>query len=222
MSNIKVHVEGAPDAVAAFFKEMGQIKLNLSRPSLGEGYSLHPLSAAAREKLESAEIEHGELTQEQKEKIAELVETDPSVIEKVTGKKPGCPKKEKAVEPEVVNPDPEFSELPDVANTATTVEVEPEVEEAPKEKPKSTRSMVQAALKEYGIWLDESKQVEHGGIRPYLYALTKKYGNGAVGTPELEEQYLKNPRFYQYQHTALRFCYYRPLHKTVFPASDTT
>ena len=181
---IKVNVEGNPEEVASFFKEMG--KVSTFEGAFGLATADFDVDKVT---VESVEIEPSGLTESQKEKTAELAETDPSVIEKVTGKKPGRPKKERTIKPEVVTPDPEFSELPDVANTATTVEVEPEVKEAPKEKPKSTRPMVQAALKEYGIWLDESKQVGHGSIRPYLYALTKKYGNGAVGTPELEEQY---------------------------------
>ena len=184
---IKVNVEGSPEAVARFFKEMGQFKIDIPFPT-GNGYSPHPLSADIRENLESVEVEPNELTEAQQEKIAELVETDPKVIEKVTGKKPGRPKKEKSVEPEVVAPDPEFSDLPDVAENATTEAVEA-VEEP--EKPSVTREMVQAALKEYGIWLQQTGEVKQGQIRPYLYALTKKFGNGVSGTPDLEEQYFE-------------------------------
>lgn len=186
---IKVNVEGGPEAVARFFKEMG--KESFEYPRIGQA----PLDDLSNmechyhgEKLESVEIEPSELTEAQKEKIAELVETDPKVIEKVTGKKPGRPKKEKAVEPEIVTPDPEFSDLPDVAENATTEA--PEIAEDP-EKPSVTREMVQAALKEYGIWLDQGQNVPRGQIRPYLYALTKKFGNGVSGTPDLEEQYFE-------------------------------
>ena len=74
------------------------------------------------------------------------------------------------------------------AENATT-EV-PKVAEEP-EKPSVTREMVQAALKEYGIWLDQGQKVPRGQIRSYLYALTKKFGNGVSGTPDLEEQYFE-------------------------------
>lgn len=169
---IKVNVEGNPEEVASFFKEMG-------KSSTFEG--TFDLATAKfdvdKVKLESVKVEPSELTEAQKEKITELVETSPKVIEKVTGKKPGRPKKEK-----VVAPDPEFSDLPDVAENATTEEPE---------KPLVTREMVQAALKEYGIWLDQGQNVPRGQIRPYLYALTKKFGNGVSGTPDLEEQYFE-------------------------------
>lgn len=188
--SIKVNVEGSPEAVAAFFREMG--KESFEYPRIGQA----PLEDFSNmeyryhgEKLESVEIEPSELTEAQKEKIAELVETDPKVIEKVTGKKPGRPKKEKAVEPEVVTPDPEFSDLPDVAENATTEA--PEVVEEP-EKPLVTREMVQAALKDYGLWLDQGRTVPRGQIKPYLLALLRKYGNkGVTGTPDLEEQYFE-------------------------------
>ena len=174
---IKVNVEGNPEEVAAFFKEMGKV------PTFEGTFDLATAKFDVdKVKLESVEVEPSELTEAKKEKIAELVETDPKVIEKVTGKKPGRPKKEKAVEPEVVTPDPEFSDLPDVAENATTEEPE---------KPSVTREMVQAALKEYGIWLDQGQNVPRGQIRPYLYALTKKFGNGVSGTPDLEEQYFE-------------------------------
>ena len=198
---IRVNVEGSPEAAARFFKEMGSEQATEFH---------HEFMAPPNLDAESSDLRIGHdpvekfLPEAQKEKIAELVETDPKVIEKVTGKKPGRPKKEKAetstslecgplpldkqpkfVEPEVVTPDPEFSDLPDVAENATT-----EVIEEP-EKPSVTREMVQAALKEYGIWLDQGQNVPRGQIRSYLYALTKKFGNGVSGTPDLEEQYFE-------------------------------
>ena len=192
---IKVNVEGSPEAVAKFFKEMG--KDSFEYPKIGQAplddfsnveYEYHG------EKLESTEANNGAMNldvfveEAQKEKIAELVETDPKVIEKVTGKKLGRPKKEKSVEPEIITPDPEFSDLPDVAENATTEA--PEIAEDP-EKPSVTREMVQAALKEYGIWLQQTGEIKQGQIRSYLYALTKKFGNGVSGTPDLEEQYFE-------------------------------
>jgi hypothetical protein len=193
---LRVNVEGSPEAVAKFFKEMG--KESFEYPKIGQA----PLDDFSNveyeyrgEKPEPTEANKGTVNPDvfveeaQKEKIAELVETDPKVIEKVTGKKPGRPKKEKAVEPEVVTPDPEFSDLPDVAENATTEA--PEIAEEP-EKPSVTREMVQAALKEYGLWLDQGRTVPRGQIKPYLLALLRKYGNkGVTGTPDLEEQYFE-------------------------------
>lgn len=180
---IRVNVEGNPEEVASFFKEMG--KVSTFEGAFGLATANFDVDKAT---VESVEIEPSELTEAQKEVAADLVETDPKVIEKVTGKKPGRPKKEKAVEPEVVTPDPEFSDLPDVAENATTEVLE--VAEEP-EKSSVTREMVQAALKEYGIWLQQTGEVKQGQIRPYLYALTKKFGNGVSGTPDLEEQYFE-------------------------------
>lgn len=181
---IRVNVEGNPEEVASFFKEMGKV-------STFEG--TFDLATAKfdvdKEKLESVKVAPSELTEAQKEKIAESAETDPKVIEKITGKKPGRPKKEKFVEPEVVTPDPEFSDLPDVAENATTEA--PEIAEEP-EKPSVTREMVQAALKDYGLWLDQGRTVPRGQIKLYLLALLRKYGNkGVTGTPDLEEQYFE-------------------------------
>lgn len=196
---LRVNVEGSPEAVAKFFKEMGSARTTefhhefMAPPNLDAETSDLRIGHDPVENF-LPEANNGAMNldvfveEAQKEKIAELVETDPKVIEKVTGKKPGRPKKEKAVEPEVVTPDPEFSDLPDVAENATTEA--PEVVEEP-EKPLVTREMVQAALKEYGIWLQQTGEVKQGQIRPYLYALTKKFGNGVSGTPGLEEQYFE-------------------------------
>lgn len=202
---VKVNVEGSPEAVAKFFREMG--KESLEYPRIGQA----PLEdfSAIEYKYVGGEINSPTNTIVPEEDLSKqktsvtnvtIVNTKESSSEEVshieekvheamkTGKKLGRPKKEKAVEPEVVTPDPEFSDLPDVAENATTEA--PEIAEDP-EKPSVTREMVQAALKEYGIWLDQGQNVPRGQIRPYLYALTKKFGNGVSGTPDLEEQYFE-------------------------------
>ena len=182
---IRVNVEGNPEEVASFFKEMG--KVSTFEGAFGLATANFDVDKVT---LQSVEAEPSELTEAQKEKIAELVETDQKVIEKATGKKPGRPKKERTIKPEVVAPDPEFSDLPDVAENATT-EV-PKVAEEP-EKPSVTREMVQAALKDYGLWLDQGRTVPRGQIKPYLLALLRKYGNkGVTGTPDLEDQYFES------------------------------
>lgn len=183
---IRVNVEGNPEEVASFFKEMG--KVSTFEGAFGLATANFDVDKVT---LQSVENEPSELTEAQKEKIAELVETDPKVIEKVTGKKPGRPKKEKAVEPEVVTPDPEFSDLPDIKNSLIADVSKNVITEEP-EKSSVTREMVQAALKDYGLWLDQGRTVPRGQIKPYLLALLRKYGNkGVTGTPDLEEQYFE-------------------------------
>ncbi len=198
---IKVNVEGSPEAVAKFFKEMGSARATefhhefMAPPNLDAETSdlrighdpVENFLPEANNGAMNPDVFVEETSEKKTERKPEG--TDPKVIEKITGKKPGRPKKEKAVESEVVAPDPEFSDLPDVAENATTEA--PEIAEDP-EKPSVTREMVQAALKEYGIWLDQGQNVPRGQIRSYLYALTKKFGNGVSGTPDLEEQYFES------------------------------
>ena len=226
---IRVNVEGSPEAVAKFFKEMGSARAIGALPALAAHYGLVGESSDCvfahsggkippfnnvHETKNGAGIESTEQktpitnvtivnTKESSSEESSYIEEKINEIAK-TGKKPGRPKKEKAetptswgcgplsldkqpkfAEPEVVAPDPEFSDLPDVAENATT-EAPKVVEEL--EKPSVTREMVQAALKEYGIWLQQTGEVKQGQIRSYLYALTKKFGNGVSGTPDLEEQ----------------------------------
>lgn len=210
---IRVNVEGSPEAVAKFFKETGSARAIGTLPALAAPYGLVGESSDCvfahsggkippfnnvHETKNGAGIDSTEQktpitnvtivnTKESSSEESSYIEEKINEIAK-TGKKPGRPKKEKSVEPEVVTPDPEFSDLPDVAENATT-EV-PKVAEEP-EKPSVTREMVQAALKEYGAWLDQGQNVPRGQIRSYLYALTKKFGNGVSGTPDLEEQYFE-------------------------------
>ena len=197
---LRVNVEGSPEAVAKFFKEMGSARATefhhefIAPPNIDAETSdlrignvpVENFLSEANKGTVNLDVHVEETSEKKTERKPEG--TDPKVIEKITGKKLGRPKKEKFVEPEIVTPDPEFSDLPDVAENATTEA--PEIAEDP-EKPSVTREMVQAALKEYGIWLDQGQNVPRGQIRSYLYALTKKFGNGVSGTPDLEEQYFE-------------------------------
>lgn len=196
---IRVNVEGNPEEVAAFFKEMGSTRATefhhefMAPPNLDAETSDLRIGHDPVEKfLPEADKGTMSLDVHIEESLEKKTERKPegteykslsNTFKEATPKKPGRPKKEKAVKPEVVTPDPEFSDLPGVAENATT-----EVIEEP-EKPSVTREMVQAALKEYGIWLQQTGEVKQGQIRPYLYALTKKFGNGVTGTPDLGEQY---------------------------------
>lgn len=226
---LRVNVEGSPEAVAKFFKEMGGTRTIGALPDLAAPYGLvgessdcvfahcggkiPPFNNGSETKnwsgIDSTEQKTSITnvtivnTKESSSEESSYIEEKINEIAK-TGKKPGRPKKEKFVEPEVVTPDPEFSDLPDVAENATTEAQEDiytdidwggisldECSPAEPEKPSVTREMVQAALKEYGAWLDQGQKVPRGQIRPYLYALTKKFGNGVSGTPGLEEQYFE-------------------------------
>ena len=198
---LRVNVEGSPEAVAKFFKEMGSARATefhhefMAPPNIDAETSDLRIGNAPVENFLS-EANNGAMNldvfiEESSEKKPEGTEYKSlsSTAKPDAPKKLGRPKKEKVVEPEVVAPDPEFSDLPDVAENATTEA--PEIAEDP-EKPSVTREMVQAALKEYGIWLDQGQNVPRGQIRSYLYALTKKFGNGVSGTPDLEEQYFES------------------------------
>lgn len=201
---IRVNVEGNPEEVASFFKEMGSTRATefhhefMAPPNLDAETSdlrighdpVGKFLPEADKGTVSLDVHIEESLEKKTERKSEGVEYKSlsNTVKPDSPKKLGRPKKEKAVEPEVVTPDPEFSDLPDVAENATTEA--PEIVQEP-EKPLVTREMVQAALKDYGLWLDQGRTVPRGQIRPYLYALTKKFGNGVSGTPDLEEQYFE-------------------------------
>lgn len=176
MSEIKVHVEGAPSAVAEFFREMGR----------GGQY----FGEVIPEDSEIPEIISCE-TVLQEAVSDDLAENLKQAAGEVTEKpRRGRPRKE-APAP-VADPDPEFAELPDqtpVKQTGDSGELESPEQPAPEpEKPKLTLPQVQAALKEYGIWATEQGH-DAPSVKPYLIALLRKYGNGANGTAELKEEY---------------------------------
>lgn len=200
MSEIKVHVEGAPSAVAEFFREMGKPRSSseefeeqlirehsvLFDPDLveipcGENTTnvlIEPRDLASGAMLQEADL--NEHTETLKSKAQEYAEKP----------RRGRPRKE-ALAP-VADPDPEFAELPDqtpVEQTGDSGELESPEPSAPEpEKPKLTLPQVQAALKEYGIWATEQGH-DAPSVKPYLIALLRKYGGGANGTAELKEEY---------------------------------
>lgn len=151
MNNIKVYVEGNPEAVAKFFKEMG----------CTEG--IHPLIECVEGSTQTLpEIFEEKVAKEVKKKGAST-KKDPEPAEKVET-------------PQVEDSDPDFSDLPKAK------------EEAPEpEKPGHSREEVKAVLREYGVWVLQ-QGVDRKSARPYLVALLKKFGEGATGTPELEEK----------------------------------
>lgn len=176
MSEIKVHVEGAPSAVAEFFREMGR-----------EGRYFGGFVAENGEIPEIISCETVLQEADLNEHVENLKQVTTEVAEKP---RRGRPRKEASAP--VADPDPEFAELPDqtpVEQTGDSGELDsPEPPVSEPEKPKLTLPQVQAALKEYGIWATEQGH-DAPSVKPYLIALLRKYGNGANGTAELKEDY---------------------------------
>ena len=165
MSNIKVNVEGAPEAVAKFFKEMGQTH------------------------FVSVDVIEGEETFEE----SEAIEVCP--VEAKEEKKPRKSRQKKTEEKPVEEetPDPEFADLPD-SEGMPSEDVQPEVQSVKEdgvteaEPVKLKIQDVKEALKEYGIWIVEQGH-ESSSAKEYLIALLRKFGNGAKSTAELSEEH---------------------------------
>lgn len=205
MSEIKVHVEGAPSAVAEFFREMGRKDHPLSHlfasrneilkehnPRIydtedfdGEIPPFH--ETPCTEDSEAPEIISCETVFP--EALSDNLDENMKRIAAEVAEKPhrGRPRKETPAP--VADPDPEFAELPDQTLAEAPEPSDSEPTPAPEpEKTKLTLPQVQAALKEYGIWATEQGH-DAPSVKPYLIALLRKYGNGANGTAELKEDY---------------------------------
>ena len=159
MSEIRVNVEGAPEAVAKFFKEMGQTQI--SRENLCNEVSEEVINAYCDHVVEEA--------------------AEPRVEKKT--RKPRQ-KKEDKVEVTEEAPDPEFEGVPgeEVIEAQVTEReiIEEKVEETVKNEqdiPEREISLpeVKEALKEYGLWVVEQGNESHSA-KEYLVALLRKYG----------------------------------------------
>ena len=159
MSEIRVNVEGAPEAVAKFFKEMGQTQL--SRENLCNEVSEEVINAYCDHVVNEA--------------------AEPRVEKKT--RKPRQ-KKEDKVEVTEEAPDPEFEGVPgeEVIEAQVTEReiIEEKVEETAKNEqdiPEREISLpeVKEALKEYGLWVVEMGHESHSA-KEYLVALLRKYG----------------------------------------------
>ena len=159
MSEIRVNVEGAPEAVAKFFKEMGQTQI--SRENLCNEVSEEVINAYCDHVVDEA--------------------AEPRVEKKT--RKPRQ-KKEDKVEVTEEAPDPEFEGVPgeDVIEAQVTEReiIEEKVEETVKNEqdiPEREISLpeVKEALKEYGLWVVEQGNESHSA-KEYLVALLRKYG----------------------------------------------
>lgn len=187
MSEIRVNVEGAPEAVAKFFKEMGQTQI--SRENLCNEVSEEVINAYCDHVVnEAAEPKEEKKTRKPRQK------------------------KEDKVEVTEESPDPEFEGVPgeDVIEVQVTEReiIEEKVEETAKNEqdiPEREISLpeVKEALKEYGLWVVEQGNESHSA-KEYLVALLRKYGkveaskdldaegrnavfNAAVGRVPMEE-----------------------------------
>lgn len=187
MSEIRVNVEGAPEAVAKFFKEMGQTQI--SRENLCNEVSEEVINAYCDHVVnETAEPKEEKKTRKPRQKKEDKVE----VTEEA--------------------PDPEFEGVPgeEVIEAQVTEReiIEEKVEETAKNEqdiPEREISLpeVKEALKEYGLWVVEQGNESHSA-KEYLVALLRKYGkveaskdldaegrnavfNAAVGRVPMEE-----------------------------------
>ena len=159
MSEIRVNVEGAPEAVAKFFKEMGQTQI--SRENLCNEVSEEVINAYCDHVVnEAAEPKEEKKTRKPRQKKEDKVE----VTEEA--------------------PDPEFEGVPgeDVIEAQVTEReiIEEKVEETAKNEqdiPEREISLpeVKEALKEYGLWVVEQGNESHSA-KEYLVAMLRKYG----------------------------------------------
>ena len=159
MSEIRVNVEGAPEAVAKFFKEMGQTQI--SRENLCNEVSEEVINAYCDHVVnETAEPKEEKKTRKPRQK------------------------KEDKVEVTEETPDPEFEGVPgeEVIEAQVTEReiIEEKVEETAKNEqdiPEREISLpeVKEALKEYGLWVVEQGNESHSA-KEYLVALLRKYG----------------------------------------------
>ena len=168
MSDIRVNVEGAPEAVAKFFKEMGQtqfiggdkttfVETNLSTTNDENGVQISGIAQVGGEIL-------------------------PTTEEKKT-RKPRQ-KKEEKVEVTEESPDPEFEGVPGEEVIEAQVTEREIIEEKAEETVKNEQDIpereislpeVKEALKEYGLWVVEQGNESHSA-KEYLVALLRKYG----------------------------------------------
>ena len=168
MSEIRVNVEGAPEAVAKFFKEMGQTQF------IGGGKTTF-----VETNLSTTNDENGV-------QIAGMAQAGGEILPTTGEKKTRKPrqKKEEKVEVTEETPDPEFEGVPgeEVIEAQVTEReiIEEKAEEAVKNEqdiPEREISLpeVKEALKEYGLWVVEQGNESHSA-KEYLVALLRKYG----------------------------------------------
>lgn len=179
MSEIRVNVEGAPEAVAKFFKEMGQTQF-IENHVVEDRTPLNRIGDMKIAVNVDAEAVYDKIM----EKVSQDVDSknDEPRVEKKTRK----PRQKKEDKVEVIeeSPDPEFEGVPgeEVIEAQVTEReiIEEKVEETVKNEqdiPEREISLpeVKEALKEYGLWIVEQGNESHSA-KEYLVALLRKYG----------------------------------------------
>ena len=197
MSEIRVNVEGAPEAVAKFFKEMGQTQI--SRENLCNEVSEEVINAYCDHVVnEAAEPKEEKKTRKPRQKKEDKVEVteeapdpefegvpgeDKNIV--VTGEFPieeglfdNLPKAE-TLEFPPLKPIDAGEEVIEAQVTEREI-IEEKVEETVKNEqdiPEREISLpeVKEALKEYGLWVVEQGNESHSA-KEYLVALLRKYG----------------------------------------------
>ena len=178
MSEIRVNVEGAPEAVAKFFKEMGQTQFIEGDKTTFVEAILPPINIENGVQI-SGDVQVGG-------------EDLPTTEEKKT-RKPRQ-KKEDKVEVTEEAPDSEFEGVPGeevIEAQVTEREIIKETVKNEQENPEREISLpeVKEALKEYGLWIVEQGH-ESASAKDYLIALLRKYGE-AGSTKDLKEENYK-------------------------------
>ena len=159
MSNIRVNVEGAPEAVAKFFKEMGRTQF-IENHVAEDTASLSRIEGMKTTVNVDAEAVCNKIT----EKVSQDSESkNEGPKEEKKTRKPRQ-KKEDKVEVTAEAPDSEFEGVPSE---------EPKGED---KAPAVTLPMVKEALKEYGIWIVE--QGHESSSAKNVFNLSSPSGRG--------------------------------------------
>lgn len=192
--NVKVVVEGNPLAVAAFFHHLydGRDVLTPSEPepvseALPTGYVIADGTTVSLEPTAApAEPEVSEVVEEPKKRKPRKKKESPAVVvspEEVDNAFEGV-----SVEGTDVVPEKEPQPEPEQVAEEPQPEPQPEPEQVA-EEPKYTREMVVAALKEYGMFLQQKGGYENS-VRDILQSLMEKHG-GVRKTADLPEESFK-------------------------------
>lgn len=173
MDSIRVNVEGSPEAVAKFFKDMGQTQF-IGNHVAEDTASLSRIEGMKTTVNVDAEAVCNKIT----EKVSQDSDSkNEGPKEEKKTRKPRQ-KKEDKVEVTEEAPDSEFEGVPGE-----------EVIEAQVTEREISLPEVKEALKEYGLWIVEQGH-ESASAKDYLIALLRKYGE-AGSTKELKEEKYK-------------------------------
>ena len=173
MDSIRVNVEGAPEAVAKFFKEMGRTQF------IGNHVAEDTAPLSRIEGMKTAvNVDAEDVCNKITEKVSQDSDSKNDGTKEEKKKRKPRQKKEDKVEVTEEAPDSEFEGVPGE-----------EVIEAQVTEREISLPEVKEALKEYGLWIVEQGH-ESASAKDYLIALLRKYGE-AGSTKELKEENYK-------------------------------